>query len=42
MAEQASAPIEEEDRGKAALTELFEETKNPIRHHGGSSRGGHR
>ena len=29
MAEQASPPIEEEDRGKAALTELFEEAKNP-------------
>ena len=26
--EQASPPIEQEDRGKAALTELFEEAKN--------------
>ncbi len=27
--EQASPPIENEDRGKAALTELFEESRNP-------------
>ncbi|MCG2795238.1 MAG: HsdR family type I site-specific deoxyribonuclease [Actinomycetia bacterium] len=27
--EQAAAPIEDEDRGKAALTELFEEARNP-------------